>query len=380
MVTGLAAQTAVDVRAVAGSADIDAFIELPWEIYARDPNWVPPLRNEVRRLLDPSKHPFWLHARRELFLARRGGRVVGRIAAIVDDNYNRFHEERMGIWGFFECHDDPEAAAGLFAAAENWCREQGMSFIRGPLNPSTNYEIGMLLEGFEYPPTIMMTYNPRYYLDLVGGCGYVKDKDLLAFLIDWESQTAARVTKLADRIRRNNNITIRPAQRKNFAEELKTVKQLYDASWQKSWGFVPMTDAEIEDMGRLVYRIGDPDLVFFVNYNDQPVGLCIILPDVNRLLMKLNGRLGLWGMLKAFWYRKQITGIRGVLFGFLEEYQKKGLPLVAFDYVNQILRSKKKYQYFELGWNLEDNDAINQFDREVGGREYKRYRIYRKPL
>ncbi|MBL9123789.1 MAG: hypothetical protein JNG90_09165 [Planctomycetaceae bacterium] len=379
MVTGLEPQTAIAVSPVKTAAEMDAFVDLPWRIYAGDKNWVPPLKNEFRRLLDPARHPFWLHGRRELFLARRGNQVVGRIAAIVDDNYNRFHEERMGIWGFFECLDDPQAAAALFAAAENWCRAEGMTFIRGPLNPSTNYEIGLLLEGFEYPPTIMMTYNPRYYLDLVSGCGYVKEKDLLAFLINWQSNVATRVSKLAARIKRNNHITIRKAERKKFDRELSIVKKLYDSSLMRNWGFVPMTDAEIEDMGKLVAKIGDEDLVFFVNYNDEPVGLCIILPDVNRLLMRLNGKLGLWGILKALWYRKEVTGIRGVMFGFLPEYQKIGLPLVAFDYVNEVLR-RKNYQYFELGWNLEDNEPINQFDREVGGTEYKKYRIYRKPL
>lgn len=379
MVTIPDTTAAVTIVPVRDNAAMTSFIDLPWRIYAGDPNWVPPLKNELRRLLDPERHPFWLNARRELFLARRGGQTVGRIAAIVDENYNRFHEERMGVWGFFECDDDADAAAGLFAAAESWCREQGMTFIRGPLNPSTNYEIGMLLEGFEYPPTIMMTYNPRYYLDLVAGCGYAKEKDLLAFLIDWGSTIADRVTKLANRVRRNHNITIRLAERKRFDQELKIVKQLYDAAWMKSWGFVPMSDAELEDMGRMVSKIGDNDLVFFVNYNDQPVGLCIILPDVNPLLKRLNGRLGLWGLLKALWYRREITGIRGMLFGFLPEYQRLGLPIVAFDYVNQVLH-RKHYKYFELGWNLEDNDAINHFDREVGGREYKRYRIYRKTL
>jgi len=140
-----------------------------------------------------------------------------------------------------------------------------------------------------------------------------------------------------------------------------------------------MNDAELEDMGKMMVKIGDPDLVFFVNYNDQPVGLCIILPDINPLLKRLNGKVGLFGILKALWYRKEIKGIRGVMFGFLPDYQKIGLPLVAFDYVKEVLQ-RKQYQYFELGWNLEDNDPINQFDREIGGREYKKYRIYRKQL
>ena len=379
MVTGLEPRTKIAVSPVQNAADMNAFIDLPWSIYAGDKNWVPPLKSDVRRLLDPAQHPFWKHGRRELFLARRGSQVVGRIAAIVDDNYNRFHEERMGIWGFFECLDDPEASAALFAAAESWCRAEGMNFIRGPLNPSTNYEIGMLLEGFDMPPVVMMTYNPRYYLDLVEGSGHAKEKDLLAFLIDWNSQASARVSKLAARIKRNNNITIRTADPKRVDRELVVFKKLYDSALVRNFGFVPMTDAELEDMGKLMVKIGDPDLIFFVYYNDEPVGLCIILPDVNQLLVRLNGKLGLWGILKALWYRKEITGIRGVMFGFLPEYQKIGLPLVAFDYVKELLK-RKQYKTFELGWNLEDNDPINQFDREIGGKEYKKYRIYRKQL
>jgi hypothetical protein len=174
----------IEIVTVEGGSELKDFIDLPWRIYAEYPNWVPPLKKEVRRLLDPRRHPFWEFSERILFLARRGSKTVGRIAGIIDRHYNQFQSEKMGIWGFFECADDPEAAAALFSSVETWVHQKGMTFIRGPLNPSTNYELGLLIEGFNYPPALMMAYNPPYYPGLVESCGFTKEKDLLAFLIE----------------------------------------------------------------------------------------------------------------------------------------------------------------------------------------------------
>jgi hypothetical protein len=371
----------VQVVAVAGAAQLREFIDLPWSIYEGEPHWVPPLKSDVRKLLDPKRHPFWRFAERELFLAYRGREPVGRIVALVDRNYNQFHNERMGAWGFFECRDDQQAANALLAAAEAFVRERGMTFLRGPLNPSTNYEVGMLIEGFQYSPAIMMPYNPRYYVELVETYGLSKEKDLISFLLEPHNAPAERVERLAERIRRNNNVSIRSATRRRFPAELALVKELYHASWQRNWGFVPMTDEEMDEAGRSLMRILDPDLVLFVYYHSEPVGICIILPDIHPLLKRLNGRIGLTGLFKAWRYRHEITGLRAILFGFKPQYQKLGLPLVVFDHVNRLLREKKThYKTLELGWNLEDNEGINRFDREVGGHVYKRYRIFRKEL
>jgi hypothetical protein len=358
-------------------------VDLPWKIYAQDPQWVPPFKKEVLRLLDPQAHPFWKFAQRRLFLAQRGTKIVGRIASIVDHNYNRFHDERMGIWGFFECADDPEAAGALFAAAEEWSKDQNMSFLRGPLNPSTNYEGGLLVEGFQQPPVFMMTYNPPYYPGLVESQGYTKEKDLLAFRVDRGWQPPPWVERLSRRIIRKTNIQMRPINLQDFHTELNYVKEIYHESWFDNWGFVPMTDAEFEEIGRHLVRIINPDLCFFLLDGQEPVGVGMVIDDINPLLKRFNGKVGLLGWLKYLLYKQEIIGWRGLIFGIRKKYQQQGLPLVAFDYLFRLLMENpkyKKYKYIELGWNLEDNDLINQWYRDGGARVNKRYRLYRKEL
>ena len=373
----------VKVIPVEHPGQMKAFLELPWKIYAQDPQWVPPLKKEVARLLDPQVHPFWQFAKRRLFLAQRGREFVGRIAAIVDQNYNRFHDERMGIWGFFECADDSEAAGALLAAAGDWVREQGMTFIRGPLNPSTNYESGMLVEGFEQPPVFMMTYNPPYYPNLVEAQGFTKEKDLLAFRVERGWQPPAWVNRLARRIVNKSNIQMRPFRIKDISTEMNYVKEIYHEAWFENWGFVPMTDAEIEDMGRHLVRILDPDLCFFLVDDGEPVGVGMVIDDIYPLLKRLNGKIGLLGLLKYLLYKREITGWRGLIFGIRKKYQQQGLPLVAFDYLYRLLMENPKYakyQYIELGWNLEDNDLINQWYIDGGAKVNKKFRLYRKEL
>jgi hypothetical protein len=369
----------VDIVTVSAESEFDDFVDFPWKIYASERNWVPPLKKAVRRLLNTQQHPFWAFSEQALFLARRGPETVGRIAGIIDHNYNGFHREDMGIWGFFECENDPDTARRLFSAVEEWTRDKGMTFLRGPLNPSTNYEVGMLVEGFEYPPSIMMTYNPAYYVPLVESCGFAKEKDLLALLLEKNDRATARVERLSRRIRRKGNISIRTADKKQFDSQMAIIKDVYHSAWSRNWGFVPMTDDELGEMASELMRVMDPDLIFFLYYDDQPVGVCIILPDINPLLKRLNGKVGLLGFLKALWYKREIKGARGLAMGFKKSHQKLGLPLVAFDYLMQLWKTKK-YEYVELGWNLEDNDDINKFELELGCRIYKKYRIFRKEL
>ncbi|MFZ5453370.1 MAG: acyl-CoA N-acyltransferase [Thermodesulfobacteriota bacterium] len=373
----------VKVIPVEQPGQIRAFVDLPWKIYARDPQWVPPLKKEVARLLDPQAHPFWKFAQRQLFLAQRGSEIVGRIAAIVDHNYNRFHDERMGIWGFFECADDVEVAGALLAAAGDWVRSRGMTFIRGPLNPSTNYESGMLVEGFAQPPVFMMSYNPSYYPGLVEAQGFTKEKDLLAFRVDRGWQPPPWVNRLARRIINKSNIQMRPFRLKDIHTEMNYVKEIYHEAWFDNWGFVPMTDAEVEDMGRHLARIVDPDLCFFLVDGEEPVGVGMVVDDIYPLLKRLNGKVGLLGLLKYLLYKREINGWRGMIFGIRKKYQQQGLPLVAFDYLFRLLMDNPKYaryQYIELGWNLEDNDLINQWYLDGGAKVNKRFRLYRKEL
>lgn len=371
---------AVEIVRVDSRPQLREFVDFPWRVYRNEPLWAPPLKSQVRHLLDAARHPFWKHAERELFLARRQGRAVGRVAAIIDHSYNRYHDERMGIFGYFECEPDQGAAEALLAAAGDWARRRGMTFLRGPMNGSTNYELGLLIHGYEYPPTIMMPWQPPYYLDLLEGSGLAKEKDLLAMLIDRSHVTSPRVAKLVERIKRNHSISIRTASRRTLERDMMLVKEVYYASWSKNWGFVPLSDDEFDESARQLARIMDPNLVLFLYHHDEPAGICVIVPDMNPLLKRLNGHLGPIGLLKYFYYRNEVNGLRAILFGFKPEYRKLGLPLVAFAHLEELLRKQQKYQYLELGWNLEDNEDINRFDKEVGAREYKRYRLFRREL
>ncbi len=370
----------IEIVVVEGGSELKDFIDLPWNLYAEYPRWVPPLMKEVRRLLDPRRHPFWSSAERRLFLARRGSQAVGRIAGIIDRRYNEFHGEQMGIWGFFECADDPAAAAALFSAVETWARLKGMAFVRGPLNPSTNYELGLLVEGFDYPPTLMMAYNPPYYSGLVESCGYAKEKDLLAFLIDGDYRLPEWMDSLAGRIARKKGIHIRPFRPKDEDAEFARIKEIYNDSWSANWGFVPLSDGEMRDFQKSVMTFADPDLAFFIYYEDDPAAVCVIFPDINPLLKRLNGRIGLLGMLKVLLYRREITGLRCLMFGIKDKYRQLGIPMLAFHHIFEVVRQKNKYRSLELGWTLEDNESVNTLAVEAGARPYKRYRIFRKSL
>jgi hypothetical protein len=370
----------IEIVVVEGGSELKDFINLPWNLYAQYPNWVPPLKKEVRRLLDPRRHPFWSSAERRLFLARRGSQVVGRIAGIIDRCYNEFHGERMGIWGFFECADDPAAAKALFSAVETWARLKGMAFLRGPLNPSTNYELGLLVEGFDYLPALMMSYNPPYYSRLVESCGFAKEKDLLAFLIDGDYRLPEWMDSLAGRIAQKKGIRIRPFRPKDEDAEFGLIKEIYNDSWSANWGFVPLSDEEMKDIQKSVMTFADPDLAFFIYYEDDPAAVCVIFPDINPLLKRLNGRIGLLGLLKALLYRREITGLRCLMFGIKEKYRQMGIPMLAFHHIFEVVRKKDKYRSLELGWTLEDNAAVNTLAVEAGARPYKKYRIFRKSL
>ena len=370
----------IEIITVEKKKEFKEFIDLPWKIYAKYPHWVPPLKSEVRRLLDPGIHPFWEFSERILFLARRGSETVGRIAGIIDRHHNEFHSELMGIWGFFECADDSEAASSLFSAVATWVRWKGMTFLRGPLNPSLNYEAGLLIEGFDYQPALMMTYNPPYYSHLIESCGFSKEKDLFSFMIDGDYRLPEWLDRLAERLTQKKGIHIRPFRLKEPVPELSLVREIFNDCWSNNWGYVPLSDHETQEIGKSMMEIADPDLAFFIYYEDDPAGVCVILPDINPLLKRLNGSIGLPGLLKFLLYRREITGLRGLLFGIKEKYRQLGLPLVVFHHLYEVVRRQGKYRYMELGWTLEDNESINFLVEEAGARIHKKYCIYRKSL
>ena len=312
----------IEIITVASRSELKDFIDLPWKIYTEYPLWVPPLKKDVGRILDPGRHPFWEFSERILFLARRGSKTVGRIAGIIDRHHNEFHSEQMGIWGFFECDDDPEAASALFSSVETWSRRKGMTFVRGPLNPSINYEVGLLIDGFDSPPALMMSYNPPYYPQLIESCGFTKDTELFSFIIDRTYRLPEWLDRLAERIAGKKGVHIRAFQFKDPVPDLALVREIFNDCWSSNWGYVPFSDHEIQEIGKSMVEIADPDLAFFIYYEDEPVGVCVVLPDINPLLKRFNGNIGLSGLLKYLLHRREITGLRGLLFGVKEKYRQ----------------------------------------------------------
>jgi hypothetical protein len=369
---------AVEILVAGTKAEINEFIDLPWRLYSGSQNWVPPVKSHVRRLLDHRRHPFWNFAERVLFLARRGSRTVGRIAGIIDHHFIRYRGEETAKWGFFECEDDQEATAALLGAVEEWSRTKGMTAMHGPMNPSTNYDVGLLIEGFQYRPAVNMPYNPPYYAQLVESCGHTKEQDLNAFLWERGNVLSERVSRLARRANGNPAIRIRPMDKRNLLSEAILVKEIYEEAWSDNWGFVPMTRDEISEMASAMKWIGDQELSFFVYYNDRPVAVCLILLDINPLLKRLNGKIGISGLVKILLYRHEIKGARLVLFGIRKSHQRiqHAFPFVAIEHLHRLC--SEKHEYVELGWILEENEATKQMAREIGARPYKRYRIFRK--
>src|SRR5215831_19032834 len=240
----------VTVTPVQSNRDKEAFIHFPYRLYHDDPNWVPPLIMERRDFLSPKKNPWFEFGKVELLLARRDGEVVGRIAAVNDPHYNEFHKTTLGFFGMFECINDPGVARGLFDAAAAWNRALGFSEMMGPVNFSTNYECSVLVEGFDAPPVMLMAYNPRYYPSLYTICGFEKAKDLWAWELSSSFPPPERIVRVAEKIRKREEVVVRPVNMKQFDAEVRRVKEVYNAAWEKNWGFVPMTEREFDHVAR----------------------------------------------------------------------------------------------------------------------------------
>jgi hypothetical protein len=370
------------VAKVDGRGDLRRFVDLPWRLYAGDPCWVPPLRKQVFDLLD-LKHPFYRGgaAEREVFLARRGGRVVGRIVAILNRAYNAFHQDRAGFFGFFECEDDQAAASELLAAAADWLRGQGCDLMLGPVNPSTNYEAGLLVEGFDTPPTVMMTYNPRRYQELLEAAGLEKAKDLFAYLSEVHPTSLDRLAKFAERTtKREPELECRQVDMKQFDAQVAQVRTIYNSAWEKNWGFVPASDAEFAALARELKPLVDPELVRLAYFAGEPAGFLLALPDVNPALAVLDGSL--WNpirLLRASIVGRRKVGLRLITMGVMEQHRLRGIEGVMF-YQGLKAALDNGYAWCEYSWILEDNELAKRTVRLMDAKLSKVYRIYSKAL
>jgi len=372
----------VRVSDVESSADLRAFVNLPWRLYAGDPCWVPPLRKQVRDYLD-LKHPFYADgaAERAAFLAWRGSRVAGRIAAICNHAHNRVHGDRWGFFGFFECEDDPEAAEALFAAAAMWLRARGCDAMVGPANPSTNYECGLLVKGFETPPCVMMTYNPPRYGELIEGLGFVKAKDLLAYSSPVHPASLERLQRFTDRTRRREpQLRTRAVNLRDFGGEVQVIREIYNTAWEKNWGFVPVSEAEFDWLAKDLKPLVDAPLLRIAFMGDDPAGFLLALPDVNPALAVLNGTLmNPIRLLRATLIGRRRVGLRLITMGVKEQYRLRGVEGVMFCEGLQAALDRG-YKTCEYSWILEDNELTKRTVRLMDAELYKIYRIYTKPL
>jgi hypothetical protein len=360
------------------------FIEFPFKLYRGDPNWVPPLIEERRDFFDPKKNPFFEHARCQLFLARRGDELVGTVASVVNDNHNALHNEKTGAFGFFEVVNDQAVADALLEAAESWVRTQGMAVIRGPLNFSTNDEIGTLVDGFDEPPMVMMTYNPRYYPSLIEAHGYAKAMDVYAYIVELAERlqnAPQKVFSVAEKAAQREGIRVRKIDIKHLDQEVALIKQVYNRAWERNWGFVPMTDHEIDHLANGLKAILDPNLLFVAETSDgTPVGVSIALPDVHQAL-RWSGGGHMWpfGLLKFLWHRRKVNQCRLLIMGLVEQYRGRGADAIFYVETARAALAHG-YKRMEGSWILENNTMMNLIIERLGGVRYKTYRIYEKTL
>jgi GNAT superfamily N-acetyltransferase len=365
----------IEVVAIDGKKALNEFVELPFSLYRDDAHWVPPLRIAVKELLDRKKHPFYANAEAEFFLARQNGQVTGRIAAIIDRNHNEFHQEKAGFFGFYESVNDVSVARALLERARQWVFDHGAAFLRGPVNPSTNYECGMLIEGFDSDPMVMMTYNRQYYPELMDQVGLRKAKDLLAFVSNANRIDMKKIGRVADKVLATSGVRVRPINMKDFAAEVDKVWNIYKAAWARNWGFIPMTREEFVQMGKEMKMILKPELVLIGEVGDRVVGFALALPDVNQALKHARGNLFPTGLLKILYYQRLIQNVRVLALGVVEEYRASG---VAAGFYATLVRNARKLGFgdCEMSWILEDNVLMNRSLEVMGAKRYKTYRIY----
>lgn len=372
----------IQIKEVEGASGIAEFVALPFTIHKTHPQWVPSLKKDDEKLLTCEKHPFWQTASRKLFIAHSEGKLIGRIAAIVDEKYNSYAGQKCGAFGFFECENNREAAHLMLEHSKKWLEEQGMSYMRGPLNPSTNYSCGLLVSGFQHAPALMMPWNPPWYAELLESWHLRKEQDLFAYLIRKDQLALPEwLTSEVKRVYDSGLFTCRPSSKKTLAQDISDMLELYRLSWADNWAFSPLSPGEAREHIKELSAILDPRFFVLFYHEKKPVAGMVALPDMNPLLKRLNGKLGLlspWHYMRS---RGEIRkGYRIMLFGILPEYRLQGLPLLLLDYMLKQAAAIPEFEWVEGSWVLEDNIAIDDLIEDFGGELYKRYRIYRREI
>lgn len=372
----------IQVKPVVSKKELAAFVDFPHDLYKGDNNYVPELHIAQRDLLSPGKHPFHENAEVQLFLAYDGNTIKGRIAAILNKNHNKFKNTTDGFFGFFDAVNDAAVTKPLFAAAEKFLKEKGVTKILGPVNPSTNEACGLLVDGFDLPPVAMMTYNKPYYADLIVSNGFVKSTDLLAYDLstkDVDQRTIQLKDALLKRLEAKG-IVVRNINMKDFKGEVDKILEVYNAAWSENAGFVPMTETEFRYLAKDLKMILDKDFCLLAEHNGKVIGFALAIPNVNQILHTIKrGRLFPTGIFKLLLGLKKIDYLRVLALGVTGDYRKLGIEAVF--YADIIERAKKKnIKGGEASWILENNEMMNNGIKKLNGKVYKRYRIFEKAI
>jgi GNAT superfamily N-acetyltransferase len=374
----------IEITQVKSRKERDAFIKFPWRIYTNDPAWVPPLLIERKEFLNREKHPFYEHGDAALFLARSGGEIVGRVMASDDPNYNALHQSNVGCFGLFESIDDQDVANALFEAAADWLRRKGRDEIMGPIDYSTNYVCGLLIDGFHHPPMLLTSHNPPYYGALIERWGFEKTMDLYAWWFADPAEAAARLRRLADAMKKRLEVvTIRPVKMPDIVAEGRRIRDIYNEAWRNNWGYVPFTENEFDYMTNELKQLVVPELALIAEIGGQPVGFILAIPDINVALRHVNGRLttlGLpIGLAKLLYYKGKTNRARLIALGVIPKFRRHGIAEML---VLRIIEEGMHKRGFipELSLTLENNVMINRFLEAIGAEKYKTYRIYRREL
>ena len=356
------------------------FLEFPYTHYEDDEHWIAPLRMEQKKLIDKEKNAFYDNGNIALFLAEQNGKVCGRIAAIEDHRFNDFHDSNIGFFGFFECIDDESVAKLLFKVATDWLAEKGYKDVLGPSNPSMMDEIGILIDGFQFDPSIMMPYHKPYYDKLIKSAGLEKEMDMFAFRVTQETVSFDRMYRAEEIVkRRYPRLRIREVDLKNIEEEVETVRQIFNEAWKDNWGFIPLTKEELAATANDFKMILDPKVAHIAEIGGEPIAFSIALPDLNQVLKKMDGKLFPFGIFKLLWHKRNINRIRTALMGVLPQYQGKGID--ALLHKEAILNGREVgYKSSELSWVLETNTNMIRVAERLGAKIEKTYRMYRKEI
>lgn len=375
----------VEVVAVTDAPRKNDFIEVPFGIFRDDPNWIAPLYLERQEHLDPRKNPFFQHAEVQLFVAYRDGRPVGRISAQIDRLRLSHYKDQTGLFGFFDVPDDQAVSSALIASAENWLRERGMSHVQGPFNFSINDETGLLIDGFDRPPCIMMGHSRPYMAGHLERQGYQKIKDVIAYDYSGEQPLTRSMQAIVDKARNSGDFRIRSFSKKHMERDLTTIMAIFNDAWSSNWGFVPFTPEEITVLGKNLKMLVKDDYIVIAEYKGEPAAMAVTLPDINAWLADLNGRLLPFGWAKLAWrlLAKPPEAVRMPLMGVLRKYHSSAIgSALALSVIDQLYRYHRGRgaKRAELSWILEDNRPMRRIIESLGAVPYKTYRIYGKSL